>query len=121
MNTKIIFNGKEYGSVHEMPPEVFATYKKVMTMVVADSDGNGIPDILEGKGSAGANITTQVTSQIVVNGREYQSLDEVPAEDRRAIQAAASISREGITLRGSALWLILALGIVFIVFRLLSH
>lgn len=46
--TKIIFNGREYKSADEMPPEARAAYEQAMS-VFTDADRNGIPDIFEGK------------------------------------------------------------------------
>ena len=47
--TRITIDGKTYSSVDEMPPEAREKYEKMMSML-ADRDGNGVPDILEGKG-----------------------------------------------------------------------
>lgn len=43
---RILFNGQEYGGADEMPPEARRMYEAI----VADEDGNGIPDLMEMKG-----------------------------------------------------------------------
>ncbi len=43
----IIFNGKTYNSLEEMPANERQTYEQIANMLV-DKNGNGIPDFLEG-------------------------------------------------------------------------
>jgi hypothetical protein len=57
IKTKINFNGREYRSVDEMPPEVRTVYEKAM----------GVAKILGG---------VQKTTKITINGQEYESVDE---------------------------------------------
>ena len=54
MQTRITVNGREHQRVDEMPPEVRRQYERAMSML-ADADGNGVPDILEG----GASIASR--------------------------------------------------------------
>jgi len=94
MSTKIIFNGKEYKSIDEMPSDVRHAYEKIMT-VFADKNQNGVPDIMEGiiktKINISGGITTEtrtgsmetITTKIVVNGQEYDSVEQMPLEVRR--------------------------------------
>lgn len=87
-----------------MPPDVRAQYEK-MRAIFVDEDKNGIPDLLETRslGSTGgalykalkwfassgtATTNTIVTERIFVNGKEYSSLDDVPAEFRDKIREA---------------------------------
>jgi len=77
---KIVVNGREYSSVDEMPPDVRQIYER-MTKMRADSDGDGIPDIFEGKG---ANVVTVTRSNVVVDDREFPGADGIPADVRRA-------------------------------------
>ena len=80
-----------------MPPDVRRQYEIAMG-ALADKDGNGIPDILEGKDvplrTAGANllksgiVSSVTTSRIVVNGQEYARWEDVPAAIRDAIEKA---------------------------------
>ena len=53
VRTRIIFNGQEYSSVEEMPPEIRRSYQQAMSGVLVDSNRNSIPDMFE---SGGANI-----------------------------------------------------------------
>ncbi len=48
MNQKIRFQGKEYNSIEELPPEAKQTFEK-LTKILDDQDQNGIPDYFEGK------------------------------------------------------------------------
>ena len=48
MNSKIIISGKEYSSIEEVPPELRHLYEE-MNQVLGDKNGDGLPDIFEGK------------------------------------------------------------------------
>jgi hypothetical protein len=96
METKIIFNGKEYANSEAMPEEVRQAYQQAMAQF-ADADENGIPDILE-RGAAGNVIAIQQSS-ISFNGREFKSVGEMPAVVRRLFETAmgkADANRNGI-------------------------
>ena len=51
----IIYQGKTYNNADDLPPEARSKYKKAMS-TLADRDGDGIPDILQGSAS-NADIT----------------------------------------------------------------
>lgn len=89
MNTKITFNGREYDSIEELPPEARQAYQQLQS-AFADQDRNGIPDIFEG--GKPANITTSsmtVNQQsFVVDGQTYTTADDLPPEARAAYQNA---------------------------------
>jgi hypothetical protein len=87
METKIIFNGKEYASPEAMPEEVRQAYQQAMAQF-ADADKNGIPDILE-RGAAGNVIAIQQSS-ISFNGREFKSVGKMPVVVRRLFEMAMS-------------------------------
>lgn len=103
MHTRITVNGKEYRGVDDMPPDVRRQYERAMS-VLADKDGNGVPDILEAGASfasrtfdddGNALLTTEVTkSDVVVNGRHYARLEDVPADLRDLIRGATAGSFE---------------------------
>jgi hypothetical protein len=84
----IRFNGREVSDPSELPPE--------MRKLLEDADGNGIPDIAEpGKRSAlpggdRLEIETVTSTVIDLDGKTYQSIDELPAEIREAARAALS-------------------------------
>lgn len=66
VRTKIIFNGKEYSSPEDMPPEVRRIYDNAMTTVLADQNRDGIPDLFQGKSGgtiAHANVKTNLLDE----------------------------------------------------------
>lgn len=81
----IIFNGKTYNSIEEMPPEARQAYEQVANMLV-DKNGNGIPDFLEG--DLVQNIMSAFTSSINFNGQAYNNMNDLPPEAREKVQAA---------------------------------
>lgn len=83
---KIIFNGHEYDSPEAMPAEVRQLYEMAAGML-ADRDQNGMPDIFEGVAEAAPNTVVQ-TTQFIVDGKVYTSLDELPAEARQKYEQA---------------------------------
>lgn len=58
LQTKIVFNGREFSGPDDMPPEIRKAYEEVMSGVLTDSDGDGIPDIVEN--GAGTALFTNV-------------------------------------------------------------
>ncbi len=81
----IIFNGKTYNKIEEMPPNEKQAYEQMMKIFV-DANGNGIPDFLEG--DMVKNVMTAVTSNISVNGQMYGGMNELPDDVRAKIQGA---------------------------------
>ena len=102
MNQKIIFNGKSYNSVTEMPREVREAYERI-NKCFEDRDADGVPDVLQNQGLQGlgqafgmigeiAKLSQsgqldnqhqfsiiQVSEQaITINGKTYRSVDEMP-------------------------------------------
>lgn len=102
METRITVNGVEYRSVDEMPPDVRQQYDRAMK-ILADRDGNGVPDIRQGKAPSGQasdagdvkNVVTTVTrtSRYFINGREYQRLEDIPADLRAMLGRAGAKPR----------------------------
>lgn len=90
---KIIVNGVEYKNLNDVPEALRALF--------ADADGNGVPDLLEGKigninwmdfanrakQQAAAMGGPQVisTQTFVVEGRTYASLDAIPEPKRSEV------------------------------------
>ncbi len=94
MVSKITFNGKEYSSVDEMPPDVRQTYEKVI-QVFQDKDQDGVPDIFQGgaqniQGAQKIVINQGLFTKIIFNGKEYSSVDEMPPNVRQAYEQAMS-------------------------------
>ena len=81
----IVFNGKTYNSLEEMPANERQAFEQLTSMLV-DKNGNGIPDFLEG--DIVANVMTAVTSNINYNGQVYNGMDELPPDVREKIQGA---------------------------------
>lgn len=82
---QIIFNGKTYNSVDEMPASEREAYES-MFKIFQDADGNGIPDFLEG--DIAKNVLTAFTNVVHYDGKVYNSMDELPPEARQKVQAA---------------------------------
>jgi hypothetical protein len=93
---KIIFNGQEYDSLEAMPAEVRQLYQMAAGLL-ADRDQNGVPDIFEG--SEAAPTTVVQSTQFIVDGKVYTSLDELPAEARQKYEQAMgrlNANRDGV-------------------------
>jgi hypothetical protein len=76
---KFKVNGKEYGSLDEMPAPVRETYEKA----VANKGG------LEH-----GNISSINTGKIVFNGQEYASVDSMPADIRQMYETIMKTVKE---------------------------
>lgn len=81
---KIEFNGQTYDGIDQMPPDVREEYLRLIAPF-GDANRNGIPDALE-NGFRGAATQTLVEERIVINGKEYRSLDEVPPDLRPIVE-----------------------------------
>ena len=58
LQSKIVFNGREFSSPDDMPPDVRQAYDQVMSGVLVDANRNNIPDIVEGGG--GSSVFTGI-------------------------------------------------------------
>ena len=84
MDQKIIFNGKTYNSLEEMPPGVRQAYEAIMN-VLGDKNKNGVPDLLENlpDGALRQTFNVQVNRPTIIHdGQVYHSVDELPADLR---------------------------------------
>lgn len=101
MNQKlIVIDGKVYKSLEEVPGEVRKKYEAALENM--DGDRNGTPDILQnmnaffedrnkdGTPDAFEGMATKVVSatKIIADGKEYNSLDELPPEIRAKFEQA---------------------------------
>lgn len=102
MNPKIIvIDGKTYKTVDEMPEDVRRNYESAMRQLgdenrdgipdalenltnLTDQDKNGMPDSMEGMIS---NVIS-ATTKIFADGKEYNSLDELPPDIRAKYEQA---------------------------------
>jgi hypothetical protein len=72
METRIIFNGHEYSGPEQMPEDVRKAYQEMLGQLSADTDRNGVPDVLEGRG----NTLGVQQASITINGRNIGDLPE---------------------------------------------
>lgn len=77
---KFKVNGKEYGSLEEMPAPIRETYEKA----VANS-----------KGIEHGNIPSMTAGKIIFNGQEYESVDAMPADIRQMYETVMKTVSEG--------------------------
>ena len=102
MNAKlIVIDGKTYKSVDEMPEDVRRSYELAMNSlkdenrnlipdafenmnILADKDKDGLPDAFEGM----ASINIMSSTKIIAGGKEYNSIEELPAEVRAKYEQA---------------------------------
>jgi hypothetical protein len=103
MNPKIIvIDGKTYNSVNEMPPEVRQRYEQAISSlgnangnqipdafeamnIFADKDKDGVPDVLENIAASHATLNTM---KIIVDGKEFDGLENLPPEARARYEEA---------------------------------
>jgi hypothetical protein len=95
LETRILFKGREYPGVENMPADVRQAYEQAMARF-ADADHNGIPDILEGAAAADSdNVVVIKHSSLTVNGRTVDGVGDLPAPMRRLVeQAMASLGAD---------------------------
>jgi len=82
---QIIFNGKTYNSLEEMPANERQAFEQ-MQQIFVDANGNGIPDFMEG--DMFRNVMAAVSNNVSYKGQVYNSLDELPADVREKVQKA---------------------------------
>jgi hypothetical protein len=103
MNPKmIVIDGKTYNSIEDMPPDIRQKYEQAMkslgdannnqipdvfeTMnIFADKDKDGVPDILENLVASHATVNTM---KIIVDGKEFDGLENLPPEARAKYEQA---------------------------------
>jgi hypothetical protein len=78
---EINVNGQQYDDWQQVPEAIRAQLEALLP----DADGNGIPDALEGKGGFGAGgsfpqPTVISTSSINFNGKQVNSISDLPQE-----------------------------------------
>jgi len=84
---RIVIDGKSYNSVDEMPPDVRAKYEQAMRNF-KDSNQDGTPDMFEV--SASKQVISN-TMKYVVEGREYNNIDDLPLEARAKYEQAMGV------------------------------
>ncbi len=98
--TRIEVNGKEYGSVEEMPPDVRQLYEEAMRQL--REQGPGGPPAAAGQpaapGSPQVHTTVRTTRRLIVNGEEIRNLDELPEGLRDLVRSALASAGEADTV-----------------------
>ena len=98
---QIIFNGKTYNSLEEMPANERQAYEQ-MFQIFSDANGNGIPDFLEG--DIARNVMSAFTSTVHYDGKVYSNMEELPAEARRKVQEAfTKLNQLGVVTAGPSM------------------
>ena len=80
---QIIFNGKNYNSLEEMPANERQAFEQ-MQQIFVDANGNGIPDFMEG--DMFRKVMAATTSNVAYQGQVYSNLDELPSDVREKVQ-----------------------------------
>ncbi|MGA2381797.1 MAG: hypothetical protein ABSG61_00015 [Gemmatimonadales bacterium] len=93
MSARIVFNGREYDGVESMPPEVRQEYERILGALGAE-DRDKVASAL-GHG-AGLKLNVTVHRKFRVGGKEYESVDAMPADVRAAYERA--LAPEGAAL-----------------------
>ena len=79
-----MLNGKEYDGVESMPPDVRKDYETVLDSL-KNTGGDEVLSLLR----SGEHTNIKATlREIVVNGKSYGSVDEMPADVRRTYEDA---------------------------------
>lgn len=82
----IVIDGKTYKSVGEMPPEVRARYEQAMRAFPRPQETSATSLPLEFNGEDGSLTVT--STKFIVDGKEYNSLEELPPEARARYEQA---------------------------------
>jgi hypothetical protein len=85
MSTKIVFNGREYDGVESMPADVRQEYERVLGALGAEDRGKVEAALGHG---AGLKLNVTVHRTFRVGGKEYESVDAMPADARAAFEKA---------------------------------
>jgi len=83
----IIFNGKTYNDINEMPANERQAFEQMSQMFV-DANGNGIPDFLEGDVVQNVLAAHSTKTKISVDGKTYHTLEDLPPELRQSVDSA---------------------------------
>jgi hypothetical protein len=83
----IIFNGKTYADIEEMPVNERQAYER-MSQLLVDKNGNGIPDLLEGDRMQNVLAVHSGSARISVNGKVYHTLEDLPPDLRQSVDGA---------------------------------
>jgi len=92
MSGTIVFDGQTYDGLDGMPPDVRARYQAILDALGAEDRAK-----LEAAmgGAAGIRINTTVRRTIRVNGKDYDSVEALPAGIREAYERAMAHRESG--------------------------
>ena len=76
-------NGQTYQSLDEVPQP----FRDSIAALMADRDGNGVPDVFEGAAEQ-LHVAHRTSETYEVDGVRYSSLDQVPEPQRSAVRQA---------------------------------
>ncbi len=92
-SSRIVVNGREYGSVEEMPPDVRALYERALRLAAEAGTAGATAEVATS--TSGGDVPGQVTvrtvktaTRFIVDGKEYGSVDELPPSARAALRDA---------------------------------
>lgn len=83
---RFVVNGVTYTSLDEVPqPD-----RDSLAALLADADGDGVPDIVQGRDASGsvAYRLSQLAETIEVDGVVYETLDDIPEPRRSQVRDA---------------------------------
>ncbi|MCE7858728.1 MAG: hypothetical protein DYG86_02945 [Chloroflexi bacterium CFX2] len=83
----VIFNGKTYHSIDDMPAGERQAYEQV-SQILVDKNGNGIPDLLEGDMVQNVLAAHSTGMHVNVNGKVYHTLEDLPPDLRESVDGA---------------------------------
>lgn len=87
LKRKYIVNGKEYGSVEEMPADIRDAYEKAVG---------------KAQGIQHGNIASMSSEKIVFNGQEYESVNSMPADIRQMYETIMkTVKEEKFSVKGN--------------------
>lgn len=86
----VIFNGKTYNSIEDMPADERRAYEQV-SQILVDKNGNGIPDLLEGDMVQKVLAAHSDNMHVTVNGRVYHTLEDLPPDLRQSVDGAFNV------------------------------
>ena len=81
-----MLNGKEYDGIEAMPPDVRRDYEAVLESL-KNTGGEEVLSLLERGDRTSIKATFR---EIVVNGKKYGSIEEMPADVRRVYEQAVA-------------------------------
>lgn len=87
----IIFNGRKYNSLEEMPANEREAYENIND-IFADKDGNGIPDVFERE--VVEDFIQRSGGVVTYKGGTFSTFEEMPPELRQKMQDAFAVMKK---------------------------